>query len=727
MKKILALTLAALMLAAALASCAATPKAAVSANIRITSSDAEDAAAWLTARLGEALTDRVVIGTDADGYGIDLAALEDDGYFIRSFGREDVLFAKTADGLDRAVRRYAQSVEAGAVTDVTYHEGNRVNSVKIAGNDISEYAIVRATEDDPCVTTAAETLAEYVEKACGVKLAVCTEAEFASGSYAHRIAISSGDESLGDEGFTIAIDEAGNLAITGGVWRGSLYGVYGLLEDIGWRFIAVPGSYYDSLVPTDRQEFLYEADVIDLTAEINRTEIPSIPIRGGCLGLKQRNTYSTMNNANYGGYGFAIRACHGLQNYNDVIFSGEYAGAYPGFVEAGSTQPCFTDEFVLEAIDHFALEFVRTGLEAGQKIGKEIVAVDVAHWDGGNWTFCKCRNCQKVYSVEGCLTGPVLRMANRVGALLDENYPGVNVSILGYGATAQVPKITKPAHNIIIAFCFFGCDGYNSASCQNHCISGEDCDRTKLGVTNYYNTYFFEEWLKVVDPSMIQVWYYPSEGYDANVRYYSAPFLDMIVEDMKYIASFNVEHVYYCMERNYLRNNGLICEGLAEYVGAKVMWDADMTMDEAHDLICEWFGIISGSEAGEELFELAMFAERAGDLAGCWCSYDELDRVNYDYVAEHADGVWAKCMRASALAADGAGEEFAKRYSAGLMYSAVRGCYEDMYVNGTEDERALITDRLRETWERMCGVYGFAPEAFDPEISPASWPLTMEA
>ena len=42
----------------------------MSANIRVTSSDAEDAALWLTERLGDALTDRVVLGTDADGYGV---------------------------------------------------------------------------------------------------------------------------------------------------------------------------------------------------------------------------------------------------------------------------------------------------------------------------------------------------------------------------------------------------------------------------------------------------------------------------------------------------------------------------------------------------------------------------------------------------------------------------------------------------------------------------------
>ena len=240
MRRFLALTLAALFVAAALASCAVAPQAAINANIRLTSSDAEDAAAWLTSRLGDALTDRVVLGTDADGYGIALDALEDDGYIIRSLGDEVALFARTADGLDRAARKYAKTVESGeAVADVTYHEGYRVKRLTIAGNDISEYAIVRADDAIYCASLACSELAEFIERACGASLPVFTESEYAAATDkpARRIVITEGDETLGNEGFTISIDEDGTLTVSGGVYRGSLYGVYDLLEDIGWRFI----------------------------------------------------------------------------------------------------------------------------------------------------------------------------------------------------------------------------------------------------------------------------------------------------------------------------------------------------------------------------------------------------------------------------------------------------------------------------------------------------------
>ena len=718
MKKLLSLTLAAILFASVLTSCAslgqrASQRAALDPNITLTSSDALDAAAWLDERL-DTIPESVVIGTDAAAYGVDVSALEDDGYVIRRNGGEVALLARTPDGLDRAARKYAKAVEAGdAVADETYHEGYRVDKLTIAGHDISEYAIVRATEDDTCVTTAAAELASYIEKSCGAALPIYTGSEYAADAKApgRKIVISSGDESLGDEGFSISVDEDGNLAIRGGVWRGSLFGVYDLLEDdIGWRFLAVPDSYYDLLVPKDRQEFLYESDHIDLTAAINRVETPSIAIRGGCDGIRQKNTYASLYGPDRGGHGFIIRICHGLQNNHDKIFSGDYEGLYKGYGAEGQ-QPCFSNEDIIEAIENYALNYVEDRLKANEKIGEDIICVDVSHWDGP--TFCKCKTCEKVNAVEGSLCGTVLRMANRVARLLDEKHKGVSAGILAYGVTERLPRVTKPEKNIYVSFTHWPSgDSPRVIPCNNHCVSGVDC-----GDTQYNNRTFardLDEWLEVTDADKMQIWYYPFEDYPT----YSSPLYTVMLEDMKYFASKNIAHVYFCMERNDPRNNGLICEGLTEYLGARYMWDADMTEEEALSYLREWFDIIYGEEAGDLVFELALVADRAGDLAGCWNSHSSNTRVNYEYVASRADEVWEKCVRAPLLADDAAGEELCEKYTAGFMYMVVRGCYDDMYVNGGDDERRIITDRYRLLYERRCAIYGGSVEDFDPSVAP---------
>ena len=713
MKNVLCILLAAVFIASALASCSAEPTAAISASIRLTTSDAFDAAAWLTDRLGDKLTDKLVLGTDADGYGVDVSALEADGYVIRSLGGEVALFARTTDGLDRAVRKYAHTVESGApVADVTFHEGYRVKSLTIAGNDVSEYAIVRVTEDDPCVKTAAETLAKYIEKACGAALPVCTEADFTSTGRAHRIAISSGDASLGDEGFTISIGEDGTLTVSGGVWRGSLFGVYDLLEDIGWRFVGA------AWIPTDRQEYLYEAEHVELDSSLNRTELPSIPIRGGFSSLKQKNTYSTHLNAKYGGYGFSIRSCHGLQNNNDAIFSGEYEGVYDR--DADGHQPCFTNEEILEAIDSYALRSVKKRIDAGQQIGREIIDVDVAQWD--STPYCECKNCRAVFKEEGCHTGALLRMVNRVAALLDENYQGVYASFLVYTEASQLPKITRPAHNVLCAFCFY-CGGY--FSCSNHCISGDECASSLAGaVTNKIPAKIFEEWLEVTKPENIQVWYYPLNCFNLC---YNSPIYTNLLNDMKYLADKKAGHVYLCTGSY---NNGLINEELARYLCSKFAWDASVTKEESLDIMRDWFKVVYG-DAGDLLYELTIFAEQAADRAGCWCSFFRGDRVDFDFIAEHSGLILSACEKAIGMADDKASEEAIEKYVTGFRFMALVSRYEDMYINGTDAERAIITGEYRTVWEafRKYNFYifnsmphgGYAPETFDPDVDPHTW------
>ena len=55
-----------------------------------------------TARL-DAIPDRIVLGTDADGYGVDVSALENDGYFIRALGGEGVVLDFVEGGDARGV------------------------------------------------------------------------------------------------------------------------------------------------------------------------------------------------------------------------------------------------------------------------------------------------------------------------------------------------------------------------------------------------------------------------------------------------------------------------------------------------------------------------------------------------------------------------------------------------------------------------------------------------
>ena len=732
MKRCVSIILALVMALITLCSCALSPTAPLPANIRLTSSDAESAALWLTERLGERLTDRVVLGTDADGYDLDISHLEEDGYIIRTLGSEVALFARTADGLDRAARKYAKMVEAGAVEDVTYHEGYRVKRLTIAGNDISEYAIVIPDRKDEATPFAASELSTYIEMTCGACLPVFTadEYEAADAKPPRRIVLTYGDKSLGDEGFRVLVSEDGTLSIIGGVYRGSLFGVYDLLEDIGWRFLGSGGSAFPrtTFIPISKREYLYESEHVDLTAAINRTEIPSIPIRGygdrdahvepAEVGDAMQLTRRKCSYTSYNHYGYANPACHGLQGNHSMIFSGEYEGLYDA---NRGTQPCLTNEDILEAIDNYALTLVKTRLDAGQTIGKDCTVVDVAQWDGKG--FCDCRNCLAVEKVEGGHSGPIVRMANRVCALLDENYPGMCASILAYFGSDTAPAVTKPAHNLYVAFCFYVDRFYGG--CQNHCISGEECG-SNGNITNAVFAERFKGWANIMDGKMLQVWMYPSNCYNTC---YNAPLYLTLLDNARFLASYGVGHVYH--DTRWV-DNGLILEELSAYLLLRFEWDATITDEEAISLMREWFDLVYG-DAGDLLFELTMFAEQAGDRAGCWGSFNNAtcDRVDYGFVSENAERIWELCDRLPSMAASAGEEALIERYIAGFLFMTLRARYDDMYVNGTDSEREHIAGRYREVWELFTKYHlatyttlnsnFYAPAEFDPDVDPRNW------
>ena len=307
--------------------------------------------------------------------------------------------------------------------------------------------------------------------------------------------------------------------------------------------------------------------------------------------------------------------------------------------------------------------------------------------------------------------------------MLDENYPGMCAAILAYCGTDELPKVTRPAPNLYVAYCFYLGEGY--FGCQNHSINGLDCSEER-GLTNKIPAKRFEEWANVMDGKMIQIWLYPSNCY--NICYNAPQFLTLL-DNAKYLASYGVGHVFH--DTTWM-NNGNILEELSVYLLHRFEWDATITEDEALDLMREWFELLYG-DAGDMLYELAILSEQAGDRVGCWGSFNggTRDRVDYDFISDHAEKIWEICDLAPYLAASAAEEERIGRYVAGFLFMTVRARYDEMYVDGTPAERAYMTARYREVWELFTeyhlatntslNSHFYAPETFDPDVDPRDW------
>lgn len=702
----LSLILAGIMTASAISSCAV-PN---TANSVTASAGAEKFVSLLEERLTE-MPDSLVIasGDDTAAYGVDVADfVDDEGYTIRASEGEVVILGKTDKAIDRAVRQFSNYGNNENYT-FTYGEGYRIGKLTVNGNDISEYAIVRPDDADESMCYATDELVKYVRLACGTTLPVYSESDYAAATDkpARRITLKIDYPVLGNEAFTIDMKDNGDLDILGGQYRGCMYGVYGLLKDMGWRFFG------------DGIEYLYESESVDLTDAINRTEEPAIANRFASaypiaydFSVGNRLYYhgryvNAATMSKYGFYGVIREACHGLKEFEGGV--ADWHGSYNGF---NGSQPCFTDEDVLQAIEDHYRNYIETRLAAGDIPGKELAYIDVSQFDSDSSGFCPCANCMQVIGREGSASGPVLKMTNRMADMAAEYSPDIAVLMLAYCGTNKPPRQEKPRDNVKIAYCFYYVG--NKAICSNHALNSEECEEGNYSNSMFYTE--FEGWKKICPANNLQVWYYPMNG---NELAFQTPAYDTAFADMKYFIESNVDCIMFCEGDN---NDSILITALADLV-----WDADITEDEYYDLLEEYFCIYYGENSGKHIYEYAMMIVKAGDLTDCCNSWGSraLEKVNHGYIKSRFDYMVALFDKAINLAESETIQNRIEILKARMLYMGISVVHEDRYTNGTDEDRAYIAELYAEMHSlfikhniKVLTEYGAPPE-YDVTKSPS--------
>ena len=671
MKKLLSLTLAALMLSAALASCAVSRTAgAISANIRLTSSDAADAAAWLADRLGERLTDRVVLGTDADGYGVDVSALEDDGYFIRSFGREDVLFAKTADGLDRAVRKYAKTVEAGEpIADVTYHEGYRVKLLTVAGADISTFAVRvegRGREDD--VTRLRDRVEQYVAPAVGELINAMCGATLASPENAlHFIVFRPTAESGWGEGTYRYAVEDGDLVFEYAELLGAKYAFLTFLSDeCGWA--GVSGGFDD----------LAESDGIDVPADLDVTVEPMVE------GLRTHLfTYGQQRHSSAYQKSEAFRRLQPVSYRIPHACNGWLTYRWGGY-DVANTTPCMTDPNVIDSVTNSILDYIEDRVDAGAVIGYDLTAIDVAHGDNGS--FCQCKNCKKVYGEEKSVAGASVRFSNAIWEGLDEEgYGLLKVIFYAYMGNRE-PCRTRPLDNVLVTYC-------TDFHCVTHPLDGSKCVETThlwedIGFD--YHLRCIEGWKALTDE--LYIWHY-------DLCYNLHPYIcvDQIWDDFHMFREAGATRIYWTTEY-YGFSIVEIEEQLIEWLDHHPDASKIDYRDKYFALLAQYYG--DGWAKIAEAYELWERAELESDRCACgWYFTSKLDteQMNYAYYVGNCwEPILALFDEAIAVANSAWNVKNIEIMKACHLYHGCLGSYFPAYETYDDEKMALIETRYSE-------------------------------
>ncbi|MBE6708940.1 MAG: DUF4838 domain-containing protein [Ruminococcaceae bacterium] len=671
LKRILISFLAAVILIGAVAVEVSLPEKSVS----VTASDSLKSYKELFESRADSMPDELImaVGNETLKYGVDMTEfIDDEGFVARAENGQVVLLGKTERGMDRAVRHFTRNGNYDHYS-YTYGEGYRVEKLTIMGNPISQYAVVIPDDADESMILASEELTKFICIATGVVIPVYRESEYveAADAPSHSISYIIDYPGHGNEAFSIDVKNDGNIDILCGRYRGALYGTYGLLKDIGWRFLA------------DGTEFIYEADLVDLTNSINRREEAAIPNRyAAAYPLEFNNYYGVRLNMHsryatesetvkYGGYGLVAEACHGLSTH--PIPWGDFA-------DGSQTQPCFTDEELLQLLEDYYRGYIEDKLNAGAIVGYDFNYIDVAQHDMND--FCKCYTCLEVLAEEKSQAGAVLRMTNRMADMAAEYDPNIKVLMLAYQKTAALPKVTRPRDNVVVAHCFFAGDG--KITCSNHCISGEDCINEK-DITNKILGGDLKDWLEVCKEGTVQVWYYPMEGDEPSSL---TPCYDTGFQDMKFLIENGISCVMLC--------GGNIFQIAAH---ALLMWDGDLTEEEYWDFLKEQYLIYYG-EGGEELFEVSRMIIEAGDLNGCWCSFsysDLFDKLNKAYIDSNFEYMVYLLDRAMAKAETKEIEEHIEVFLGKVYYMCLTVLYEKNYHNGTEEIREIYRERYLRT------------------------------
>lgn len=435
--------------------------------------------------------------------------------------------------------------------------GGSLNSqadVTLADQGQSQYRIVVSASAIPSERYAAEELQRHLEKMSGAKLAIVTDAEkpgsreILLGDNAHLAKLRPKIDfaKLGPDGFVLRVD-GNRLIIAGGRPRGTLNGVYTLLEEkLGVRWF------------TPDVESVPKLDRVKL-AKLNETKIPALENRDVFWSeMMHHADFAARHRVNGQHYGLTAKHGGAFTVYHPFVhsFDGlvppelckehpEYLPLIKGQRKSGYVQRCLSNPDVLR----ISIERVRQWI----KEHPEATIISVSQNDTIN--NCQCEPCKAVDDAEGSPAGSLLKFVNAIAEAIEKDHPNVRIDTLAYQYTRKPPKTIRPHRNVIVRLCSIEC-------CFSHPL--ETCSEEK-------NRLFREDivaWGPVAP--LLYVW-----DYTTDFGHYQQPFpnFDALQSNVRFFVKHGVKSLF--EQGNYSSGGAGEMEPLRAYILAKLLWNPD--------------------------------------------------------------------------------------------------------------------------------------------------------
>ena len=416
--------------------------------------------------------------------------------------------------------------------------------------------IVVAEKAPPAVRHAAGELQKFLKEMTGALLPIREDStpgakhEILLGP-SRRLAgwkIPGDGKALGAEDYILQTSGP-HLIITGGEPRGTLYGVYGLLEDhLGCRWFTpavsrIPKSATLRIGPLEervsprleyREPFTMDCFDGDWAAR-NR-------MNGNAASLEERHggkiTY----------FGF-------VHTFESLLPPEKHFSSHPEFYSLvkgrrlrDRSQLCCTNQEVIRLVTEEVKRRIREHPEA------KVFSVSQNDW----FNYCECPECTALAEREGSQSAPVLQLVNRVARAVKDEFPEAWIDTLAYQYTRKPPRTLRPEPNVIVRLCSIEC-------CFAHSFESCGSEENRAFVRDV------EGWSQI--SRRLWVW-----DYVTSFSHYLVPFPNLRVRgaNIRFLARHNVRGIFEQDVYNTL--NGEL-SALSGYLNAKLLWNPDY--DEA--------------------------------------------------------------------------------------------------------------------------------------------------
>ncbi len=592
-----------------------------------------------------------------------------------------------------------------------------VKKITIAGNDISTYDIISMRPADgyrarECYSYGIRVFNNTLNWAVGFKLDVIgnsselstnarfSDEEYYSGSHntsptkPHHIYMIWEDGPLGDQGYSMKVENNGDLTIKGGYRTGIMNACYDLLDYIGYRCYQTGGQ-------NDVGETIIPSEHVAIPAGLDKTFIPVFSYRdiattawnssngdpdqevAMLCAVNHINATEDKAFASNAKYGFGIGNCWIHAHSFEYIFS-----------NLGGAQPCLTNanNKIHAAAWWKGVLNERSG-EWGQSLGYDLKDRVSISWND-NTNFCTCSNCMSAYRREESLSGTIVPFVNDVINDIRNSY-NVRAYYIAYGPARIPPKYARPNDYCDISYCWNGCN--------NHVYSSRECTNggNTKGWTNYKEQYYLDFWTKISDH--IEGWYY-STTYGWNIG--PCPNILNLREDFRYWADKGITMLYAEAEGDAT----LSFEPLRNNLMARLAWDPYMSEAEFQRRIDEFLEFFYGN-GWRYIKQYLIMADEAGNRAGCFTNnYDwPGDMYNITYMYQNYDTFCNLFNQAKALA-NGDQANRIQALSIHMHFMCLCGaCYVD--GNGVIASNSTLSARYDEMWNYI-DSYNFVASVY---------------